>query len=96
MVLTNDQRGRFYPHPIQARGELQSGKLCIKELMVDAAAMQLFSHGEIDWVKQKIDFMVAVAPLKKVDWIVQRIPIADYILEGTLPLDPRAGPRGRE
>jgi hypothetical protein len=28
--------------------------------------------------------MVAVAPLKTVDWVVQRIPIVDYILKGTL------------
>ena len=69
---------------IQAKGELQSGKLSIQELHMDSSVMQLVSQGEIDWVNQKIDLTAAVAPLKKVDWIVQRIPIVDYILEGTL------------
>ena len=87
-LLEKDRRdrteGEMGYKEIQARGELQSGKVLIKELLMDAPAMQLFSHGEIDLVKQKIDFMVAVAPLKTVDWVVQRIPIVDYILEGTL------------
>jgi hypothetical protein len=69
---------------IQARGELQGGKLLIQELHMDAPAMQLVSQGEIDWAGQKIDFKVVVAPLKTVDWIVQRIPIIGYVLQGTL------------
>jgi hypothetical protein len=51
---------------------------------MDAPAMQLVSQGEIDWAGQKIDFKVVVAPLKTVDWIVQRIPIIGYVLQGTL------------
>jgi len=77
-------KGEMGYKAIQARGDLQSGILSIKELFMEAPAMQLVSQGEIDWVNQKIDFMVAVAPLKTVDWVVQRIPIVDYILKGTL------------
>ena len=84
-LLEKDRtKGEMGYKEIQARGELQSGKLLIKELVMDAPAMHLVSQGEFDWVNQKIDFMVVVAPLKRVDWIVQRIPIVDYILEGTL------------
>jgi hypothetical protein len=46
--------------------------------------MQLFSQGEIDLVNNRIDVVVAVAPLKTVDWIVRNIPILGYILGGTL------------
>jgi hypothetical protein len=35
-------------------------------------------------VNQRIDLVVAVAPLKTVDWIVRHIPIVGYILGGTL------------
>jgi len=87
-LLEKDRRGRPRGEmdfkTIQARGELESGKLLVRELTMDASAMQLVSQGELDWVNQKIDLIVAVAPLKKVDWIGQRTPIVDYILEGTL------------
>jgi len=77
-------KGEMGYKTIKAKGELQSGKLSIQELHMDASVMQLVSQGEIDWVNQNIDVTAAVAPLKTVDWIVQRIPIVDYILEGTL------------
>jgi hypothetical protein len=69
---------------LRAKGELRSGKLTIRELVLDAAAMQVASQGEIDFVNQRIDLAVAVAPLKSVDWIVKHIPGVDYILGGTL------------
>jgi hypothetical protein len=80
----DQSKGGMSYKEIRAKGELNSGKVLLKELHMDASAMQLFSQGEIDFVNQKIDVMVAVAPLKTVDWIVQRIPIVRYILEGTL------------
>jgi len=69
---------------LRAKGELQSGKLTIQELVLDASAMQVASQGEIDFVNQRMDLAIAVAPLKTVDWIVKHIPGVDYILEGTL------------
>jgi hypothetical protein len=69
---------------LRAKGELQSGKLTIEELVLNASAMQVASQGEIDFVNQRIDLNAAVAPLKSVDWIVRHIPIVDNILEGTL------------
>jgi hypothetical protein len=69
---------------LRAKGELQSGKLTIKELVLDASAMQVASQGEIDLVNERIDLALVVAPLKTVDWIVKRIPVVDNILEGTL------------
>jgi hypothetical protein len=69
---------------LQAKGELQSGKLTIQELVLDASAMQVASQGEIDFVNLRMDLAIAVAPLKTVDWIVKHIPVVGYILEGTL------------
>ena len=68
----------------RAKGELRSGKLTIQELVLDASAMKVASQGEIDFVNQRIDLAIAVAPLKTVDWIVKHIPIVDTILDGTL------------
>jgi hypothetical protein len=58
-----------------ANGDLSSGKLFIKELALDSSAMDLVSQGEIDFVHQRIDLVVLVAPLKQVNWIVKHIPI---------------------
>jgi hypothetical protein len=69
---------------LRVKGELRSGKLTIKELVLDASAMQVASQGEIDFVDQRLDLVIAVAPLKTVDWIVKHIPGVDYILDGTL------------
>jgi hypothetical protein len=69
---------------LRAKGELQSGKLKIKELVLDASAMQVASQGEIDLVNERMNLVIAVAPLKTVDWIVKHIPGVDYILDGTL------------
>ena len=69
---------------LRAKGELQSGKLTIRELVLDASAMQVASQGEIDFINQRVDLVMAVAPLKTVDWIVKRIPLIDHLLEGTL------------
>jgi hypothetical protein len=68
----------------RAKGELRSGKLTIQELVLDASAMQVASQGEIDFVNQRMDLVIAVAPLKTVDWIVKHLPVVDNILEGTL------------
>lgn len=68
----------------QAKGELQSGKLTIQELVLDASAMQLASQGEIDLVNQRMDLLVAVSPLKTVNWMVRHIRLLDDILEGNL------------
>jgi len=69
---------------LQAKGELQSGKLTIQEFVLNASALLAASHGEIDLVNQRIDLRVAVAPLKAVNWIVRHTPLVDNILEGTL------------
>ena len=81
---TDLTKGEMSYKKFQAKGDLESGKVSIKELAMNTPQMQLFSQGEIDLVNQRIDLVVAVAPLKTVDWIVRHIPIVGYILGGTL------------
>jgi hypothetical protein len=77
-------KGEMSYKSLQAKGDLYSGKLFIKELALNASVMGLVSQGEIDFLHQRIDFVVLVAPLKQVNWIVKHIPIIGYILGGTL------------
>ena len=69
---------------LQAKGDLNSGKLFIKELALDASGMEVVSQGEIDFVHRRIDLVVLASPLKKVNWVVKHMPIIGYILGGTL------------
>jgi uncharacterized protein YhdP len=52
---------------LRAKGHVESGKVFIQELAMNTPEMQLFSQGEIDLLDQRIDLVVAVAPLKTVD-----------------------------
>ena len=69
---------------LQAKGDMESGKIFIREMAMDTPEMQMFSAGEIDFVNQRIDLVIAIAPLKTVDWIVRHTPLLGYILGGTL------------
>jgi hypothetical protein len=77
------KRGMDYKS-LQAKGELKSGTLAVSEMILHASAMRVASEGKIDFLNRRIDLNVAVSPFKTVDWIVQRIPVVDRILEGTL------------
>ena len=69
---------------LQAKGTVGSGKVFIREMDLNTPEMRAFLQGEIDLRNQRIDLVIAIAPLKTVDWIVSRIPFVDYILGGTL------------
>jgi hypothetical protein len=38
----------------------------------------------VDYIRNKIDVMVLVAPFKTVDWVVKKIPLVRRVLRGTL------------
>jgi hypothetical protein len=69
---------------IQAKGDLQSSKVFIRELGINTPGMQLFSQGKVVIVNRHIDLVVAIAPLKTVDWLVSHMPVVGYVLGGTL------------
>jgi hypothetical protein len=66
------------------KGNLQGGKLILKEAILDGSSMELAGQGEIDLIAGKMDLTVLVAPLKTVDFAVKQIPIVRDILGGTL------------
>jgi hypothetical protein len=77
-------KGEMSYKTLRAKGHVESGKVFIQELAMNTPEMQLFSQGEIDLVTRHIDLVLAVAPLKTVDWIVRNIPILGYVLGETL------------
>jgi hypothetical protein len=85
-------RGKFpdlgkegFPYDaITLKGNLQKGKLILKEMIMDGSSMELVGQGEVDLITEKINLTVLVAPLKTVDFVVKKIPLVKTILGGTL------------
>jgi hypothetical protein len=74
----------FAYNTMKAKAELSSGKLLIKEAIVDAKSMEIGCQGEVDLTDEQLDLRVLVAPLKTIDFIVKHIPGLNYVLGGTL------------
>ncbi|MBW2172414.1 MAG: AsmA-like C-terminal region-containing protein, partial [Deltaproteobacteria bacterium] len=69
---------------ITVMGSFQGDKLVVSEAIVDGQSMQIFAEGNVNLTDKTLDFTVAVAPLKTIDFIVSKIPLVNYILGGTL------------
>ena len=74
----------FPYYVIKASGNLQDGKITIKEALVDAAATDLVFNGEIDLIDRKIDAVVLVVPFRTIDRIINFIPLVRYVMAGRL------------
>jgi hypothetical protein len=77
-------RQGFAYDSITVKGNLQEGKLILKEAIMDGSSMELVGQGEVDLIAEKIDLTVLVAPLKTVDFTLKKIPMVRDILGGTL------------
>jgi len=66
------------------KGNLQEGKVILKEAILDGSSMELVGQGEIDLMAGTMDLTVLVAPLKTVDFAVKKIPLLRDILGGAL------------
>lgn len=69
---------------ITIRASLLDGKLIINEATLDGPTLQMAAQGKLDLTNQGINATVLVAPLRTVDRIINLIPLARYILAGTL------------
>ena len=66
------------------RGEMEDGKVLLKEATMDAPSMGVVATGEVDLLSGTEDLMVLVSPFRTVDAVVRNIPVVGYILGGTL------------
>lgn len=74
----------FAYNSIEAKGNIQDGKLVMKEAIMDAPSMRVACKGYIDFINKELDLKVLVAPLKTVDSIIEKIPLVSYIFGDTL------------
>ena len=74
----------FSYHLIRVGGNLQDGKITVKDGLLDASATDLVFNGEIDLINRRIDALVLVVPFKTIDRIINFIPLVRYVLAGRL------------
>lgn len=61
---------------------LRDGILRSEDLFIESNAMNMSLVGQIDLPKDELDLLLGVKPLRTVDQIVTRIPIAGWLLAG--------------
>jgi hypothetical protein len=62
------------------QGDIENGKMLLKEAVLNAPAMQIAATGSIDLVKKEMDVKALVSPLKPVNVILRNIPIIKNIV----------------
>lgn len=74
----------FPYNSITAKTTIQEGKVIFNESTLDSPSMEIISQGYVDYIKNKLDLILLVAPFKTLDWVVKKIPLVRRILRGTL------------
>ena len=82
---TADAKKNGIPYDIfSVRGIVQDGTLVVSEGVIKSPLMNLAANGNIDLMNDRLDITVLIAPFKKVDAVVKKIPLLGDILGGTL------------
>jgi hypothetical protein len=80
-----DMKKEGFPYKsLTIKAKLEGGKLRVEEGHLNGEGMQVFCHGDVDLVEEKLNLEVAVAPLKTIDTVVKYTPVFGKILGGTL------------
>ena len=73
----------FAYQSLAVKGELKNGKFAITEAVLDATSMKIVGRGDIDLVTKEADLLVLVAPLRTVDYVLNKIPVVRNIFGGS-------------
>ena len=71
-------------HTIECQGKIRRGKLALSHSVVDGPCIKMVFRGEIDLVRQKVDVVALVAPMRTVERVVGVAPIMGKILNEAL------------
>jgi len=67
---------------LQGNFALRDGTLSTEDLAITSNAMNLSLVGDVDLAKKELDLILGVKPLRTVDKLITRIPIAGWLLTG--------------
>nr|MBC8361147.1 AsmA-like C-terminal domain-containing protein [Candidatus Desulfatibia profunda] len=74
----------FGYNSIQAKADIQHGKLTLNEMIIDGISMNIVGQGSVDLTNKQVDCVALVAPFKAVDFFIKKIPVVKDILGGSL------------
>jgi hypothetical protein len=74
----------FAYNSIRAKADIQNGKIMLSEMIVDGESMNIVCQGYVDLTNNQMDVTALIAPLKTIDFFINKIPIIKDILGGSL------------
>ena len=77
-------KGGMNYRSLKVQGRIEGHKIFFHEIALDAAALTMAAHGNVDYATEAMDMTVLVAPFKTVSWVVGHIPILRSIFGGML------------
>ena len=69
---------------VQLRGNLKDGKIQLQEGLMNSSALNLVFNGDVDLLNEQLNIKMLASPFTLTDRLIKLIPIAGYILGGTL------------
>jgi len=69
---------------VEIKANLKDGKIHIREGVMNSTAMNLVIHGDLDLLNEQLDLNMLASPFTLTDRLIKLIPVAGYILGGTL------------
>jgi uncharacterized protein YhdP len=65
-----------------AKADLLNGTLMLKEIALSGPTVGIAGDGTLDLIGQKVDLKLIVAPLRTVDFVVEKTPVVKTIMGG--------------
>jgi hypothetical protein len=69
---------------VSAKAELRKGTIEVKEGILDGDTVKIATQGTVDLRNNKLDLTLLLSPVKKTDFIIEKIPVIGGILGGSL------------
>ncbi|MBU4316733.1 MAG: AsmA-like C-terminal domain-containing protein [Proteobacteria bacterium] len=82
--LPDIAREGFRYNSIDMEGTIEGSKIILQKAFIDGASMGIVMKGEIDPKNDRMDITLLVAPLKTMDYILEKIPLVNRLIKGAL------------
>lgn len=67
---------------MKMKAHFKNGVLLVDEGIINGDSMRIFADGRVDFVKERLNLTVLVAPFKTLDTVVSHIPLLGRVLTG--------------
>jgi len=82
--LPDPEKEGFEYNFVNAKADIEKGNIRLNEMIIDSPSMNIICQGLIDISNNQIDVTAVIAPLKTIDFFIEKIPLVKDILRGSL------------